>query len=249
MIDRVKFAMELSNELNMSNFKYLVPIMAEHATAAGTSGIQCEQTNLLADVYSVPNSVQYSVKTYKDDFVKFYMKDEISSDRKCTDFIIERRISGVYDPNDDSDIVLQEVLDDIQHNEIKSLEHYNVSETKTVLLGYSTDDEYFYFRLTEMPYDYPQPSSTIVKEFTCNSKHFMKFPGNRSSVIGLDSDGKALYEWIHPNNQTYTRCLKKKYHIDDEESWYFKIKKQDYIRPSNQELLKMIYSKHGDNKW
>lgn len=240
MIDRIKFAIELANELNIANFKYLSPVMAEHATAAGVSGVQCGQENMLADVYSEVTNTQYSVKTYKDDFVKFFMKEEIAEDRRNTDYIIERRISGVYNPNDDSDIVMKEVLNDIHQNEKRSLEHYNVENTKTVLLGYSEDDVYFYFRLTEVDYEYPEPYSTGVKEFTTNSKNYQKFPGNRSSIVGFDSTGKCMYEWVHPNNQTYTRCLKKKYNLEDADSWHFKIEKQKYTRPDNNTLMGMI---------
>ena len=67
MIDRIKFATEMANELNMSNFQTLTSVMAEYATAGSVDGVQCGQANMLADVFSALNSTQYSVKTYKDD--------------------------------------------------------------------------------------------------------------------------------------------------------------------------------------
>lgn len=231
----------MANELNMANFQTLTSVMAEHATAYATDGIQCGQENLLADVYSPVQSKQYSVKTYKDKFVSLYMNDEIKEERKFTDFIIERRVSGVSDPNANSDVVFGEVLKDIYENELRSKNHYNVRETNTVLLGYDEDDEFFYFRMTEVPFDYQTPAQTCVKEFTEKSKNFKRHEGNRCSITGYDENGTQIYEWVHPNNQTYTRCLKKRYNLQDQDSFYFKVQKQSYTRPDDNELLGMIF--------
>ncbi|HHJ0579958.1 TPA: hypothetical protein ACQFCQ_001274 [Escherichia coli] len=241
MIDNIKFATEMANQLNIANFQMLTSVMAEHAAAYSSSGIQCGQANMLADVYSEVQSKQYSVKTYKDKFVSLYMNEDISEDRKFTDFIIERRISGVSDPNAASDIVFDEVLKDIYENELKSKNHYNVRETNTVLVGYDEDDQYFYFRITEVPFEYKKPSTTSVKEFTEKSKNFKKHEGNRCSINGYDENGVHVYEWVSPNCQTYTRCLKKRYNLEDNESFYFKVKKQGYTRPEDSELMGMVY--------
>ena len=241
MIDNIKFATEMANQLNIANFHMLTSVMAEHAAAYSSSGIQCGQANMLADVYSEVQSKQYSVKTYKDKFVSLYMNEDISEDRKFTDFIIERRISGVSDPNAASDIVFDEVLKDIYENELKSKNHYNVRETNTVLVGYDEDDQYFYFRITEVPFEYKKPSTTSVKEFTEKSKNFKKHEGNRCSINGYDENGVHVYEWVSPNCQTYTRCLKKRYNLEDNESFYFKVKKQGYTRPEDSELMGMVY--------
>lgn len=241
MIDNIKFATEMANQLNIANFQMLTSVMAEHAAAYSSSGIQCGQANMLADVYSEVQSKQYSVKTYKDKFVSLYMNEDISEDRKFTDFIIERRISGVSDPNAASDIVFDEVLKDIYENELKSKNHYNVRETNTVLVGYDEDDQYFYFRITEVPFEYKKPSTTSVKEFTEKSKNFKKHEGNRCSINGYDENGVHVYEWVSPNCQTYTRCLKKRYNLEDNESFYFKVKKQGYTRPDDSELMGMVY--------
>ncbi|EHV4443642.1 Uncharacterised protein [Escherichia coli] len=241
MIDNIKFATEMANQLNIANFQMLTSVMAEHAAAYSSSGIQCGQANMLADVYSEVQSKQYSVKTYKDKFVSLYMNEDISEDRKFTDFIIERRISGVSDPNAASDIVFDEVLKDIYENELKSKNHYNVRETNTVLVGYDEDDQYFYFRITEVPFEYKKPSTTSVKEFTEKSKNFKKHEGNRCSINGYDENGVHVYEWVSPNCQTYTRCLKKRYNLEEHESFYFKVKKQGYTRPADSELMGMIY--------
>lgn len=240
MIDRIKFAQELANELNMASFQTLTPVMAEYATAGATAGIQCGGANLLADVYSTLQSTQYSVKTYKDKFVGLYMNGEVTEERRYTDFIIERRVSGVSNPNAEPYVVLQEVLQDIIENEKRSKERYNVSSTETVLLGYSEDSEYFYFRLTEVPYEYKMVDTVTAKTFTERSKNYMKHDGNRCSVDGYDENGMHIYEWVHPNNQTYTRCLKKRYDLQDADSFYFKIKKQQYQRPDDKVLLGMI---------
>lgn len=241
MIDNIKFATEMANQLNIANFQMLTSVMAEHAAAYSSSGIQCGQANMLADVYSEVQSKQYSVKTYKDKFVSLYMNEDISEDRKFTDFIIERRISGVSDPNAASDIVFDEVLKDIYENELKSKNHYNVRETNTVLVGYDEDDQYFYFRITEVPFEYKKPSTTSVKEFTEKSKNFKKHEGNRCSINGYDENGVHVYEWVSPNCQTYTRCLKKRYNLEEHESFYFKVKKKGYTRPADSELMGMIY--------
>ncbi|MGI5704327.1 hypothetical protein ACRYKS_22255 [Escherichia coli] len=241
MIDNIKFATEMANQLNIANFQMLTSVMAEHAAAYSSSGIQCGQANMLADVYSEVQSKQYSVKTYKDKFVGLYMNEDISEDRKFTDFIIERRISGVSDPNAASDIVFDEVLKDIYENELKSKNHYNVRETNTVLVGYDEDEQYFYFRITEVPFEYKKPASTSVKEFTEKSKNFKKHEGNRCSINGYDENGVHVYEWVSPNCQTYTRCLKKRYNLEDNESFYFKVKKQSYTRPEDSELMGMVY--------
>ncbi|ELW0836604.1 hypothetical protein QMU05_000452 [Escherichia coli] len=241
MLDRIRFATEMANQLNIANFQMLTSVMAEHAAAYSSSGIQCGQANMLADVYSEVQSKQYSVKTYKDKFVSLYMNEDISEDRKFTDFIIERRISGVSDPNAASDIVFDEVLKDIYENELKSKNHYNVRETNTVLVGYDEDDQYFYFRITEVPFEYKKPSTTSVKEFTEKSKNFKKHEGNRCSINGYDENGVHVYEWVSPNCQTYTRCLKKRYNLEDNESFYFKVKKQGYTRPEDSELMGMVY--------
>ncbi|EOR9074178.1 hypothetical protein FOI42_RS03590 [Escherichia coli] len=241
MIDRIRFASELANQLNIANFQMLTSVMAEHATAYSVSGVQCGQENLLADVYSEVQGKQYSVKTYKDKFVSLYMNGDIEEERKFTDFIIERRVSGVSNPNAASDVVFDEVLKDIYENEAKSKNHYNVRETNTVLLGYDEDEFFYYFRITEVPFDYKKPHTTCAREFTEKSKNYKKHEGNRCSVNGYDENGVHIYEWVHPNCQTYTRCLKKRYNLEEHESFYFKVKKQDYNRPDDSELLGMIY--------
>lgn len=241
VLDRIRFATEMANELNMANFQMLTSVMAEHACAYSVSGVQCGQENMLADVYSEVQSKQYSVKTYKDKFVSLYMNEDIAEDRKYTDFIIERRVSGVSNPNADSTTVFEEVLQDIYENELKSKNHYNVRETNTVLLGYDEDDQYYYFRMTEVPFEYKSPSTTAVKEFTEKSKNYKKHEGNRCSINGYNEDGVHIYEWVHPNCQTYTRCLKKRYNLEDNESFYFKVKKQGYTRPEDSELMGMVY--------
>lgn len=240
MIDRIKFATEMANELNMSNFQTLTSVMAEYATAGAVDGVQCGQANMLADVFSTLNSTQYSVKTYRDDFVSLYMNGVHSEERKYTDPIIERRVSGVSDPNGNPEMVLHEVLQDIKENELKSKEHYGISNTETVLLGYSEDSDYYYFRLTEVPYEYEEPAIVEVKYFTERSKNFNKHVGNRASIVGYNSEGIQIYEWVHPNNQTYTRCLKKRYSLEDADSFYFKIQKQSYSRPDNSVLMGMV---------
>lgn len=240
MLDRIKFAQELANELNMANFQALNPVMAEYATAGATGGVQCGQANMLADVYSTAQSKQFSVKTYKDKFVSMYMNGEVQEERRYTDFIIERRVSGVGDPNAEPHEVFDSVLSDIQNNEIRSLEHYGVDSTETVLLGYTEDEDFFYFRLTEMPYEYEKPSCVTEKTFTERSKNFQKHQGNRCGIEGYNEDGVLIYEWVHPNNQAYTRCLKKRYDLQDADSMYFKIKKQKYVRPEDTVLLDMI---------
>lgn len=240
MIDRIKFATEMANELNMANFKSLTSIMAEYATAGAVDGVQCGQANMLADVFSTLNSTQYSVKTYKDDFVALYMNGEVQEERRYTDPIIERRVAGVSDPNGDPVQVLREVLQDIYDNETKSKEHYRIDNTETILVGYSEDEDYFYFRLTEMPYVYEEPAMVEVKYFTERSKNFNKHEGNRTSIIGYNDEGVQIYEWVHPNNQTYTRCLKKRYCLVDADSFYFKIQKQQYTRPDDSVLMSMI---------
>lgn len=240
MIDRIKFATEMANELNMANFKSLTSVMAEYATAGAVDGVQCGQANMLADVYSTLNSTQYSVKTYKDDFVSLFMNGVVQEERRYTDPIIERRVSGVSNPNGDPVQVLKEVLQDITDNENKSKEHYGISNTETVLVGYSEDDLYYYFRLTEMPYIYDEPAMVEVKYFTERSKNYNKHDGNRTSIIGYNEEGIQVYEWVHPNNQTYTRCLKKRYCLEDADSFYFKITKQQYTRPDDSTLMGMI---------
>jgi hypothetical protein len=240
MLDRIKFTQELANELNMANFQTLNSVMAEYATAAACGGIQCGQANLLADVYSTLQGKQYSVKTYKDKYISLYMNGEIQEERRWTDPIIERRISGVGDPNAEPSEVFSEVLKDIYDNERRSLEHYGVHTTSTVLLGYVEDEEYFYFRLTEYEYEYEVPTVVLEKNFTERSKNFLKHNGNRCGIEGYNSEGTLVYEWVHPNNQAYTRCLKKRYDLRDADSMYFKIKKQQYIRPEDTVLLDMI---------
>lgn len=240
MLDRIKFVQELANELNMANFMAVTPIMAENATAGATGGVQCGQANMLADVYSPSQSKQFSVKTYKDTSVSKYMNDETQSEPAYTDFIIERRVSGVGDPNAAPDVVFTDVLSDIYQNEARSLEHYGVQSTETILLGYNEDDDFYYFRLSEVPFQYDAPALSVEKTFTAKSKNYLKHEGNRSSVEGYNSDGALVYQWVHPNNQTYTRCLKKRYDLRDADSMYFKIKKQTYTRPDDSVLLGMV---------
>lgn len=240
MIDRIKFATEMANELNMANFKSLTSIMAEYATAGAVDGVQCGQANMLADVFSTLNSTQYSVKTYKDDFVALYMNGDVQEERRYTDPIIERRVAGVSDPNGEPVQVLREVLQDIYENEAKSKDHYGIENTETILVGYSEDEKYFYFRLTEMPYVYEEPAMVEVKYFTERSKNFNKHDGNRTSIVGYNDEGIQIYEWVHPNNQTYTRCLKKRYCLVDADSFYFKIEKQHYTRPDDSVLMSMV---------
>lgn len=232
MLDRIKFVMELANELNKASFSSVNSIMAEYACAAATNGVQCGGANMLADVYSTETNHQYSVKTYRD-------RNILGELPQYTDFIIERRIAGVQNPDDEPSKVLKEVLQDISSNAEESSKHYNVQNTSTVLLGYHEDDKYFYFRLNEYDYVYPEPERVVSKEFTSKSKNYKKHQSNRSSVQGY-VDGVCVYEWIHPNNQTFTRCLKKRYKLEESDTFTFKIKKQEYTRPSNEVLQSMI---------
>lgn len=235
-MDNIKFSVEMANELNKSRFQSLTPVMAENAVAAAIDGVSCGKANYLADAYSPVNSIQYSVKTYKDQFVQKYMDGEVQEERMFTDYIIERRISGVKDPNDSADVVMTEVLQDIYDNEAVSKNHYGVQYTNTVLLGYSEDDSYFYFRSTVVPYEYQAPSYCEVKYFTENNKNFNKHAGNREAILGYNNDGMCIYKWTTPNSQVYTRTLQKKYDLREHDSFYFKIQKCVYIRPSDEEL-------------
>lgn len=240
MIDRIKFAAEIANELNKASFQTLTPVMAEYACAGAVEGVQCGQANLLADVYSSIQSTQYSVKTYKDKSVAKYINGDESAEPKYTEQIIERRVAGVSDPNGDPFIVMQEVLEDIYSNEERSKQHYGVENTETILLGFYEDDYSFYFRLTEVDFMYETPSVVDVKYFTERSKNFHKHDGNRTSIGGYSEDGTMIYEWVHPNNQYNTRCLKKRYLLEDGDSFYFKIDKQSYVRPDEAVLLGMV---------
>lgn len=231
--------MEMANELNMANFQAVLPVMAEYATASSTNGVQVGGANMLADVYSTATDHQYSVKTYKDKSVMDFMVHNME-EPKYTEFIIERRVAGVGDPNSDPELVMTDVISDILLNESNSKNYYNVNNTSSVLLGYYSDEDYFYFRLSEFEYVYKFPHSCEEKQFTEKSKNYNKHIGNRSCVVGYDENGTSIYEWVHPNNQTYTRCLKKKYDLSESDSFYFKIKKQKYNRPSNEELMEMI---------
>ncbi|BEH88303.1 hypothetical protein [Klebsiella phage phiKp_21] len=241
MIDNLAFASEMANQLNMSNFQSLTPVMAEYAVAHATCGEQVGSANLLADVLSTVQSTQYSVKMYRDKFVQLYMLDVIKEEPEWTDFIIERRISGVSNPDKDAVQVFDEILQDVYSNEQKSLNQYNVRSTKTVLVGFDEDEEYYYFRCTEVDFKYETPSTVKVKEFTEKSKNFKKHSSNISNIVGYNKDGIDIYQWVHPNNSTYTRCLKKRYNLKQEESFYFKIKKHSYQRPDESVLLGMIY--------
>ena len=172
MIDRIKFATEIANELNKATFQTLTPVMAEYACAGAVGGVQCGQANLLADVYSAVQSTQYSVKTYKDKTVAKYINGDESAEPKYTEQIIERRVAGVSDPNGDPTVALQEVLQDIYENETRSKLHYGVDNTETILLGFYEDDSSFYFRLTEVDFEYAEPEMVDVKYFTERSKNF-----------------------------------------------------------------------------
>lgn len=239
-MDYLKFSIEMANELNKSHYQSLTPMMAENAVASAIDGVSCGKANYLADAYSAVNSIQYSVKMYKDNFVMKYINGEIQEERNYTDFIIERRISGVSDPNGDAQSVMKEVLQDVFDNENVSKTYYGVRETNTVLLGYSEDSDYFYFRTTVLPYEYEPPAYSEVKFFSEQNKNFNKHIGNRESILGYNSNGLCVYKWIHPNSQTYTRTLQKKYNLQDEESFYFKVQKAEYIRPSDDQLLSHI---------
>ena len=240
MIDRIKFATEIANELNKATFQTLTPVMAEYACAGAVGGVQCGQANLLADVYSAVQSTQYSVKTYKDKTVAKYINGDESAEPKYTEQIIERRVAGVSDPNGDPTVALQEVLQDIYENETRSKLHYGVDNTETILLGFYEDDSSFYFRLTEVDFEYAEPEMVDVKYFTERSKNFHRHEGNRTSINGYAHDGTQIYEWVHPNNQYNTRCLKKRYLLEDADSFYFKIDKQAYTRPEDAVLMGMV---------
>ncbi len=230
----------MANELNKSHYQSLTPTMAENAVASAIDGVSCGKANYLADAFSSLNSIQYSVKMYKDNLVMKYINGEVNEERKYTDFIIERRISGVSDPNGEAQDVMKEVLQDVYDNENVSKNYYGVRDTNTVLLGYSEDSDYYYFRTTVLPYEYETPSYCEVKFFSDKNKNFNKHIGNRECILGYNSDGICLYKWIHPNSQTYTRTLQKKYNLENEESFYFKIQKAVYIRPTDDELLSHI---------
>ena len=239
-MDYLKFSIEMTNELNKNHYQYLTPTMAENAVASAIDGVSCGKANYLADAYNSVNSIQYSVKMYKDNFVMKYINGNVQEEREYTDFIIERRISGVADPNGDAQTIMKDVLQDVMDNENISKSYYGVRDTNTVLLGYSEDNDYFYFRTTVLPYEYDEPVYSEVKFFSEQNKNYNKHVGNRESILGYDSEGVCVYKWIHPNSQTYTRTLQKKYNLKGEESFYFKVQKESYTRPDDTELLSHI---------
>lgn len=239
-MDYLKFSIELTNELNKSRFQSLTPLMAENAVASSIDGISCGKANYLADAFSPVNSIQYSVKMYKDSTVSKFITGTKNKDNDWTDYIIERRISGVSNPNDDPSIVMNDVLQDIYDNENVSKKYYSVQETNTVLLGYSEDVANFYFRCTLVPYVYETPYLCEVQHFRPTNKNYNKHEGNRDSILGYNEDGVCVYKWVHPNNQAYTRTLQKKYHISEYESFYFSVQKCSYIRPTDDDLRKHI---------
>lgn len=240
MFDRLKFATELANELNKTNTQYLTSLMVENAVASAVNGVVCALENKLADVVSVTNSTQYSVKSYKDAMIPKIMSSE-EEEREDTGYIIERRISGVTNPDGAALDVFSDILKDLKNNENTNHERNGTKKTKVVLLGHTQDDEYWYFRCTEADYNFSVPDSAVAKNFSSRSKNYMLFTGNISSFIGYDETGKEIYKWIHPNSSTYTRCLMKKYSLSDKDSFFFKIKKSTYSRPSSEELMSMIF--------
>lgn len=240
MMDRIKFAVEMANELNKANFSTVTPVMVEDVTAFATGGISCGSANMLADVYCSATKTQYSVKSYKDVNVKYNMEGS-KEEENYTSFIIERRIAGISNPNGDPFEVMKDVLSDIHHNEEKSKKYYNAESTSTLLVGYTDDEDYFYFRISEYDYVYDEPENVEVKYFTTASTNFNVHEGNRSSIVGYDCENTQVYKWIHPNAQSYTRCLLKKYDLRKTDSYYFKIKKQGYVRPTDSELMGMIF--------
>lgn len=239
MMDRIKFAVEMANELNKANFGALTPLMVEDVTAAATQGVSCGSANMLADVYCSTTKMQYSVKSYKDSNVKKNM--EGSDELDYTSYIIERRIAGVSNPNGDPVDVMREILADIYHNEERSKNYYGAETTTTLLVGHTEDEEYFYFRVSEFDYTYSEPVDVEVKYFTERSSNFMVHEGNRTEIIGYNEDNVPVYKWVHPNTQTFTRCLLKKYDLRNADSYYFKVKKQHYNRPSDDILMGMIF--------
>lgn len=239
MIDRLKFATELANELNKTNSQYLTTIMVETAVAAAVGGIVCARDNRLADVVNSESGVQYSVKSYIDRSIPEIMEG-VLEEREDTGYIVERRISGVRNPDGSPDDVFNDIILDLQNNEKQNFTKYGTSSTKVTLVGHAQDDEFWYFRVTDADYTFEKPALMVGKNFTSRSKNYMLFTGNISSYLGYNEDGKEVYKWIHPNSSTYTRCLMKKYDLASADSFFFKIKKSHYSRPDINTLMSMV---------
>lgn len=239
MMDRMKFAVELANELNKTHSQYLTAIMVENAVAAAVHGTVCGEQNRLADVVNRETGMQYSVKSYKDKAIPEIMEGTMD-EHVSTGFIVERRVSGVRNPNGSAEDVFSDVFTDVIQNERLNFQHFGTDRTSVALVGNHQDEDYWYFRVTETDYFFDMPEKFEVKEFGVRSKNYMLYTANISAYVGYDSTGNAIYKWVHPNCSTYTRCLMKKYNLKDEDSFFFKIKKVKYLRPDINTLMSLI---------
>ena len=238
-MNNIQIAIELANELMKASFQSLTPQMAEQAVASTVQGKVCWYNNsILADVVG-PDNIQYSVKSYTDKLIPEIMKGS-KPERTFTPLIVERRIPGIPDPNNHPFNVFKSILQDVVENEKKSLEYNNTTSTRTVLVGHAQDEEYWYFRITETGYDFDVPHTVDKRCFTERSKNYNVYEDNIRSLVGYNEAGDMIYDWMHPNNQTFTRCLRKRYDLANADSVFFKIKKQQYSRPDTETLMSMI---------
>lgn len=231
--DVEKFKLELVDQLLQYNFNDVISSQCEHALSKslGDDAVVTSASGLLADVVDNLTKIQYSVKVYKTPNAFKQSSTEYS------DWIIERRIAGVPNPDDNPKQVFSDVLIDLIVHEKKSKEKYGMKQTNVLLLGYFIKDNYIYFQVNETNYDNDISSCTFdEKLFSSRSSNFNLFKSNRSAVYGKVNDVE-VYKWVHPNNQATTRCFKKKYKLKGTPRLYFKVKiDKGHVRLSDEKL-------------
>lgn len=208
-LEKLKFNM--AYELHRVNFQCFYSDLPERALASTVGGEWVGNKTSLVDVLT--DNVQYSVKSYSAKILKKVVTEgkELPTH---TPLIVERRVTGIADLSADADVVMQQVVDEVEAHERNLREKNGVDATNVMLVGYTEDDSYYYFRLTMVPFDHgacEEYSRVLYKPTNVN---FHTFDDPTHSFVGKVG-GKVDSQWIHPNSATFTRCLKRRYNLDN----------------------------------
>lgn len=208
-LEKLKFNM--AYELHRVNFQCFYSDLPERALANTVNGTWVGNKTSLVDVLTP--DVQYSVKSYSAKILKRVVTEGKELPHK-TPLIVERRVTGIADLSADAELVMQQVVQEVESHERVLREKNGVEETHVLLVGYTEDPTHYYFRLTMVPFEHGTCDEYSRVYYKPDNVNFHTFDDPTHSFVGTVA-GKIDSQWIHPNSATFTRCLKRRYDLDN----------------------------------
>lgn len=208
-LEKLKFNM--AYELHRVNFQCFYSDLPERALSNTVGGRWVGNNTSLVDV--VTNDMQYSVKSYSAKVLKKVIT-EGKELPKQSPLIVERRVTGISDLSAEPEAVMKEVVHEVEQHERKLRDANNVDNTNVLLVGYTEDETHYYFRMTMVPFQHNGCEEYDRVMYKPEHPNYATFADPTHSFVGRVG-GKVDSQWIHPNSATFTRCLKRRYNLED----------------------------------